>query len=92
MGEVTVARPLLLEGQGTGSGVSSAQTVWYASEWRDGRLLWYCAHESESESDALEAIRVAGLGDVAGEIAIVRRPPACARAAGARVDGVARVA
>lgn len=44
-----------ISGQGTGSEVSSAQTVWYASEWRDGKLLWYCAHESER--DALEAIR-----------------------------------
>ena len=42
-----------IRGQGTGSEVSSEQTVWYASEWRDGKLLWYCAYESET--DALEA-------------------------------------
>jgi len=45
-----------IRGQGTGSEVSSEQTVWYASEWRDGKLLWYCSYESDS--DALEAIRL----------------------------------
>ena len=45
-----------IRGQGVGSHVSSEQTVWYATEWRDGKLLWYCAYESESE--ALEAVRL----------------------------------
>ena len=39
-----------IRGQGAGSDVSSEQTVWYASEWRDGKLLWYRAFESESEA------------------------------------------
>ena len=43
-----------ISGQGTGSEVLSAQTVWYASEWRDGKLLWYRAFENESE--ALKAV------------------------------------
>jgi hypothetical protein len=38
-----------IHGQGAGSDASSEQTVWYASEWRDGKLLWYRAFESESE-------------------------------------------
>ena len=42
-----------ISGQGAESDVSSEQTVWFASEWRDGMLLWYRAYESESE--ALEA-------------------------------------
>jgi ketosteroid isomerase-like protein len=45
-----------IRGRGTGSEVTAEQTVWYASEWRDGKLLWYCAYESER--DALEAIRL----------------------------------
>jgi hypothetical protein len=45
---------VLIRGQGVGSLVLSEQTVWYASEWRDGKLLWYRAYESESE--ALEAV------------------------------------
>jgi len=45
-----------IRGQGTGSHVPSEQTVWYATEWRDGKLLWYRAYESESE--ALEAVGV----------------------------------
>jgi ketosteroid isomerase-like protein len=44
-----------IRGKGTGSAVSSEQTVWFVSQWRDGKLLWYCAYESESE--ALEALR-----------------------------------
>ena len=43
-----------IRGHGTGSDVPSEQAVWYASEWRDGKLLWYRAYESES--DALEAV------------------------------------
>ena len=43
-----------IRGQGAGSKVSSEQTVWYASEWRDRKLLWYCAYDSEAE--ALEAV------------------------------------
>ena len=35
--------------------MSSEQTVWYASQWRDGKLLWYRAFESESE--AVKAVR-----------------------------------
>jgi hypothetical protein len=35
--------------------VSSEQSVWFATEWRDRKLLWYCAYEREG--DALEAIR-----------------------------------
>jgi ketosteroid isomerase-like protein len=42
-------------GQGTGSAVASEQTVWFATEWRDRKLLWYCAYETEG--DALQAIR-----------------------------------
>jgi hypothetical protein len=42
-----------IRGHGAGSDVPSEQTVWYASEWRDGKLLWYRAYASESE--ALEA-------------------------------------
>ena len=45
---------VLIRGQGVGSLVLSEQTVWYASEWRDGKLLCYRAYESESE--ALEAV------------------------------------
>ena len=45
-----------IRGEGAGSHVPSEQTVWYATEWRDGKLLWYRAYESESE--ALEAVRL----------------------------------
>jgi ketosteroid isomerase-like protein len=45
-----------IHGQGAGSDVSSEQTVWYASEWRDGTLLWYRAFEGESE-----AVKAVGL-------------------------------
>ena len=45
---------VLIRGEGAGSHVPSEQTVWYATEWRDGKLLWYRAYESESE--ALEAV------------------------------------
>ena len=41
---------VLIRGQGVGSQVLSEQTVWYASQWRDGKLLWYRAFESESEA------------------------------------------
>ena len=44
-----------IRGQGTGSEVSSEQTVWFASEWCDRKPRWYRAYESEA--DALEAIR-----------------------------------
>jgi hypothetical protein len=47
-----------IHGQGAGSDVSSEQTVWYASQWRDGKLLWYSAFESESES-----VKAVGLRD-----------------------------
>ena len=47
-----------IRGQGAGGEVPSEQTVWYASEWRDGKLLWYRAYESESE--ALDAVRLRG--------------------------------
>ena len=43
-----------IHGHGAGSDAPSEQSVWYASEWRDRRLLWYRAYESESE--ALEAV------------------------------------
>jgi hypothetical protein len=45
-----------IRGEGAGSHAPSEQTVWYASEWREGKLLWYRAYESESE--ALEAVRL----------------------------------
>jgi ketosteroid isomerase-like protein len=45
-----------IHGQGAGSDVSSEQTVWYATEWGGGKLLWYHAYESEDE--ALEAVRL----------------------------------
>ena len=44
-----------IRGQGAGSEVSSEQTVWFASAWRDQKLRWYCAFEGEA--DALEAIQ-----------------------------------
>jgi ketosteroid isomerase-like protein len=44
-----------IRGRGTGSEVSSEQSVWFATEWRDRKLLWYCAYEREG--DALEPIR-----------------------------------
>ena len=47
-----------IRGQGVGSEVSSEQTVWYASEWRDRKLLWYRAYENESE-----ALAAVGLSD-----------------------------
>ena len=43
-----------IRGQGTAGEVSSEQTVWFASQWRDDKLLWYRAFESESE--AVEAV------------------------------------
>jgi len=43
-----------IRGQGAGSHVPSEQTVWCATEWRDAKLLWYRAYESERE--ALEAV------------------------------------
>ena len=55
LGDFVLGR-VRISGQGTGSEVSSEQTVWYASEWRDGKLLWYRAFESESEAvKAVEA-------------------------------------
>jgi ketosteroid isomerase-like protein len=38
-----------IHGQGAASDVSSEQTVWYASQWRDAKPLCYRAFESESE-------------------------------------------
>jgi ketosteroid isomerase-like protein len=43
-----------IRGEGTGSHVLTEQTVWYATEWRDDKLLWYRAYETEAE--ALEAV------------------------------------
>ena len=46
-----------IRGVGAGSDVPAEQAVWYASEWRDGKLLWYCAYESESEALAAVGLR-----------------------------------
>jgi ketosteroid isomerase-like protein len=46
-----------IRGHGAGSDVPAEQTVWYVSEWRDGKLLWYRAYESESEALAAAARR-----------------------------------
>jgi hypothetical protein len=52
-----------IRGQGAGSKESSEQTVWYASAWRDRKLLWYCAYDSEARSP--QSRRATGVGDVA---------------------------
>ena len=59
LGDFVLGR-VRISGQGTGSEVLSAQTVWYASQWRDGKLLWYRAFEKESD-----AVKAVGLRDSA---------------------------
>ena len=47
-----------LRGQGAGSGAPIERTMWLTNEWRDRKLVWWCAFGSEAE--ALEA---AGLSE-----------------------------
>jgi ketosteroid isomerase-like protein len=42
-----------LRGQGAGSGAPIERPFWLATEWRDQKIVWWCAFESEAE--ALEA-------------------------------------
>jgi hypothetical protein len=52
LGKITLARGRL-RGTGAGSGASFERTLWLANEWRDKKVVWWCAFESEAE--ALEA-------------------------------------
>ena len=47
-----------LRGQGADSGAGFERDVFDASEWRDGKLIWWQAFDSEAE--ALEAARARG--------------------------------
>jgi hypothetical protein len=53
VGDMTVARGRL-RGTGAGSGASFERTLWLANEWRDKKVVWWRAFESEAE--ALEAV------------------------------------
>jgi ketosteroid isomerase-like protein len=44
-----------LRGQGAGSGASFERTLWQVVEWREKKLVWWRAFESEAE--ALEAAK-----------------------------------
>ena len=47
-----------LRGQGSGSGASFERAYWGVFRWRDGKIVWW--HAYDSEADALAA---AGLPD-----------------------------
>jgi hypothetical protein len=53
LGEMTVAHGRL-SGTGAGSGASFERTLWLVNEWRDKKVVWWRAFESETE--ALEAV------------------------------------
>ena len=53
LGDMTVARGRL-RGTGAGSGASFERTLWLANEWRDKKVVWWRAFETEAE--ALEAL------------------------------------
>jgi hypothetical protein len=53
-GNRTFARGCL-RGHGAGSGASIERPMWLANEWRDEKVIWWCAFGSETE--ALEAAR-----------------------------------
>ena len=52
-GDKTFARGRLY-GTGAGSGAAFERTLWMAHEWRDGKVVWWHAYESEAE--ALKAV------------------------------------
>src|SRR5205085_11048253 len=43
-----------LSGRGAGSGAAFERTWWGAIRWRDKKVVWWCAFDSEAE--ALEAV------------------------------------
>jgi hypothetical protein len=53
VGDMTVARGRL-RGTGAGSGASFERTLWLANEWRDKKVVWW--HAFETETEALEAV------------------------------------
>jgi ketosteroid isomerase-like protein len=57
LGDMTVARGRL-HGTGAGSGASFERTLWLVNKWREAKVVWWRAFESEAE--ALEA---AGLSE-----------------------------
>ena len=52
-GEMTFVRGRL-RGQGDASGAAFERALWQATRWRDGKLVWWRAFETEAE--ALEAV------------------------------------
>jgi ketosteroid isomerase-like protein len=57
LGDIALGRGSL-RGTGAGSGARFERTLWLASEWCDGKTVWW--HAFESEADALEAVRLRG--------------------------------
>ena len=55
-GNKTFARGRLY-GTGAGSGAAFERALWLAHEWRDGRLLWWRAFESEAEALSAAGLR-----------------------------------
>jgi len=53
LGEFTVGRGRL-RGTGAGSGASFDRQLWLVNQWRDGKVVWWYAFESEAQ--ALQAV------------------------------------
>ena len=57
LGDIAVASGRL-HGTGAGSGARFERTLWLASEWRDGKTVWW--HAFDSEAEALDAAQERG--------------------------------
>jgi hypothetical protein len=57
LGDMTVARGRL-SGTGAGSGASFERILWLANQWRERKVVWWRAFETEAE--ALEAVELRG--------------------------------
>ena len=53
LGDMTLIRGRL-RGQGAGSGASFERTLWQVVEWRENKLVWW--HAFQTEAEALEAV------------------------------------
>lgn len=53
LGDMTLAS-LRNRAHGTGSDIPMDQTLWQVAEWRDRKVVWWCAYMAEA--DALEAV------------------------------------
>jgi ketosteroid isomerase-like protein len=45
-----------LRGEGVGSGASFARSFYLVAQWRDGKVIWWHNHESETEALAAAGI------------------------------------